>query len=54
MIERKGMCRDYRGKHSERNRYVRVYNITFVTRYGVAVGESVQTFCWSESQIVSL
>ena len=27
MIERKGMCRNYRGKHSERNKHVRVCNI---------------------------
>ena len=27
MIERKGACRNYHGKHSERNKYVRVGNI---------------------------
>ena len=27
LIERKGGCRNYRGKHSERNKHVRVCNI---------------------------
>ena len=39
MIERKGMCRNYRGKHSERINMLRC--VTFVTRYGAVVGESV-------------
>ena len=28
MSERKGMCRNYRGKHSKRNEHVRVCNIS--------------------------
>ena len=27
--------------------------VTFVTRYGAVVGESVGTFCWSEFQKIT-
>ena len=33
MIERKMMCRNYRGKHNERNRSVSLYNICDEVRF---------------------
>ena len=51
MIERKGMCKSYRGNIA--NEINMLGCVTFVTRYGAVVGESVQTFCWSEFEKIT-
>ena len=42
------MCRNYRGNIT--NEINMLGCLTFATRYGVVVGESVSAFCWSKFQ----